>query len=76
VHDGNVIRFYYQLTFEEKKMLRRPPVLPRSVNDRLNRLATSFFTTNDGNDLKRGNQFQAKQSRIEIDYSSLLFYLS
>jgi transmembrane protein 17 len=53
-------------------MLRRPPQLPRSVNDRLNRLATSFFTPNEEKDLKRGNNFHSKQARIEIDYSSSL----
>jgi transmembrane protein 17 len=53
-------------------MLRRPPELPRSVNDRLNRLATSFFTSNDPTDLKQGNNIYSKQSRIEIDYSSSL----
>jgi len=53
-------------------MLRRPPELPRSVNDRLNRLATSVFTSHDTNDLKRANNFHSKQARIEIDYSSSL----
>ncbi|CAF0736081.1 unnamed protein product [Rotaria sp. Silwood1] len=53
-------------------MLRRPPELPRSVNDRLNRLATSVFTPRDPNDLKRGNNLVSKEARIEIDYSSSL----
>ncbi|CAF1113789.1 unnamed protein product [Adineta steineri] len=53
-------------------MLRRAPELPRSVNDRLNRLATSVFTSIDANDYKRGNNFQSKPTRIEIDYSSSL----
>jgi transmembrane protein 17 len=53
-------------------MLRRPPELPRSVNNRLNRLATSVFTSNDTPDLKQGNTFHSKQARIEIDYSSSL----
>ncbi|UJR33701.1 hypothetical protein I4U23_021130 [Adineta vaga] len=53
-------------------MLRRAPELPRSVNDRLNRLATSVFTSIDANESKRTNNFQSKQARIEIDYSSSL----
>lgn len=53
-------------------MLRRPPELPRSVNDRLNRLATSVFTSVDGNDYKRTNRTNSKHARIEIDYSSSL----
>ncbi|CAF2329598.1 unnamed protein product [Rotaria sp. Silwood2] len=53
-------------------MLRRPPELPRSVNDRLNRLATSVFTPRDPNDLKHGNNLVSKEARIEIDYSSSL----
>lgn len=53
-------------------MLRRPPELPRSVNDRLNRLATSVFTSHDTNDFKRKENFHSKQGRIEIDYSSSL----
>ena len=53
-------------------MLRRAPELPRAVNDRLNRLATSVFTSIDANDPKRTNNLHSKQSRIEIDYSSSL----
>ncbi|CAF0753832.1 unnamed protein product [Rotaria sordida] len=53
-------------------MLRRPPELPRSVNDRLNRLATSVFTPRDPNDLKHGPNLVSKEARIEIDYSSSL----
>jgi len=53
-------------------MLRRAPELPRSVNNRLNRLATSVFTSIDANDGKQANNFHSKQARIEIDYSSSL----
>ena len=53
-------------------MLRRPPELPRAVNDRLSRLATSVFTPTNANDFKRGNAARQAQGRIEIDYSSSL----
>ena len=53
-------------------MLRRPPELPRSVNQRLNRLATSVFASTNAADGKRSDAIQQKQSRIEIDYSSSL----
>lgn len=53
-------------------MHRRPPELPRSVNDRLNRLATSVFTPRDPSDSKRVNNALSQQARIEIDYSSSL----
>ena len=53
-------------------MLRRPPELPRAVNDRLNRLATSVFTSTNSNDYKRRDAARQKQGRIEIDYSSSL----
>ncbi|CAF0980709.1 unnamed protein product [Rotaria magnacalcarata] len=53
-------------------MLRRPPELPRSVNDRLNRFATSVFTPRDTNDMKPGNNLLSQEARIEIDYSSSL----
>ena len=56
-------------------MFRRPPELPRSVNDRLNRLATSVFTSTDSNAYKRPTTTRhvpSKRARIEIDYSSSL----
>ena len=53
-------------------MFSRPPELPRSVNDRLNRLATSVFTSTDSNAYKRTRHVPTKRARIEIDYSSSL----
>ena len=53
-------------------MLRRPPELPRSVNQRLNRLATSVFSSTISNDLKKTNFVSQQQARVEIDYSSSL----
>lgn len=65
---------WIKVSDEKRKqtMLRRPPELPRSVNERLNRLATSVFTSTNFTDGKGSNTFQQKQSRIEIDYSSSL----
>jgi transmembrane protein 17 len=48
-------------------MLRRPPALPRSINEPLNRLATSVFRPNHGD-----VNAKQHQGRIEIDYSSSL----
>ncbi|CAF0818871.1 unnamed protein product [Didymodactylos carnosus] len=52
-------------------MLRRPPELPRSINDRLNRLANTVFTPTKY-DAQLSPDYLNFRQRIEVDYASSL----